>query len=47
MFKRSFSSKHRAGKTVKASQKKYDEQTKEKMKRSMEDKDERPSSGRW
>lgn len=45
MFKRSFSSKNRAGKTVKASQKKYDEQTKEKMQRSMEGKDDRPSSG--
>jgi len=45
MFKRSFSSKNRAGKTVKASQKKYDKQAKEKMQRSVEDKDERPSSG--
>jgi hypothetical protein len=45
MFKRSFSSKSRAGKTVKPSRKKYDEQAKEKMQESM-DKGETSSSGR-
>lgn len=44
MFKRSFSSKSRAGKTVKPSKKKYDEQAKEKMQESM-DKGETSSSG--
>jgi hypothetical protein len=46
MFKRSFSSKSRAGKTVKPSKKKYDEQAKEKMQESM-DKGETSSAGRW
>ncbi|KAJ5155889.1 hypothetical protein N7492_008692 [Penicillium capsulatum] len=36
MFKRSFSSKSRAGKTVKAAKKKYDEQAKEKMQQKVE-----------
>jgi hypothetical protein len=46
MFKRSFSSKNRAGKTVKPSRKKYDEQAKDKMQESM-DKGETSSAGRW
>ena len=36
MFKRSFSSKSRAGKTVKATKKRYDDQAKEKMEQSAE-----------
>ncbi|CAL5867491.1 uncharacterized protein PFLUO_LOCUS1710 [Penicillium psychrofluorescens] len=36
MFKRSFVSKNRAGKTVKGSKKKYDEQAKEKMQQKVE-----------
>ncbi len=47
MFKRSFSSKNRAGKTVKATRKKYDEQAKEKMRQNMDEKADNPSSGRW
>jgi hypothetical protein len=36
MFKRSFVSKNRAGKTVKVAKKKYDEQAKEKMQQKVE-----------
>ncbi|KAJ5577686.1 uncharacterized protein N7459_006650 [Penicillium hispanicum] len=46
MFKRSFSSKSRAGKTVKAAKKKYDGQAKEKMQQKVDDKVDNPSSGR-
>jgi hypothetical protein len=42
MFKRSFVSKDRAGKTVKVAKKKYDELVKEKMKQKVES----PSMGR-
>ena len=47
MFKRSFSSKSRAGKTVKAEKKKYDEQAKEKMQQKVDTTTETPSVGRW
>jgi hypothetical protein len=47
MFRRSFSSRSRAGKTVKASKKKYDEQVKEKMQQKMDDRADSPPMGRW
>ncbi|KAJ5290222.1 uncharacterized protein N7443_010475 [Penicillium atrosanguineum] len=46
MFRRSFSSKSRAGKTVKASKKKYDEQVKEKMQQKVDDRADNPPAGR-
>lgn len=46
MFRRSFSSRSRAGKTVKASKKKYDEQVKEKMQQKMDDRADSPPMGR-
>jgi len=45
MFKRSFSSKSRAGKTVKAGKKKYDEQAKEKIQQKVDAKTDNPSAG--
>lgn len=47
MFKRSFSSKSRAGKTVKAPKKKFDEQAKDEMQQKMETKPDSPPQGRW
>lgn len=47
MFKRSFSSKSRAGKTVKADKKKYDDQMKEKMQQNVDTKAESSPQGRW
>lgn len=47
MFKRSFTFKSRAGKTVKATKKKYDEQAKEKMQEKVEDQANNPMQGRW
>lgn len=47
MFKRSFSSRSRAGKTVKATKKKYDEQAKEKMQQKVDDGADGLPAGRW
>jgi hypothetical protein len=47
MFKRSFSSRSRAGKTVKATKKKYREQAKEEMQQKVDDAADNPSAGRW
>ncbi|KAJ5988953.1 hypothetical protein N7481_004163 [Penicillium waksmanii] len=46
MFRRSFSSKSRAGKTVKAGKKRYDEQAKEKMQEKVDGNTDTPSVGR-
>jgi hypothetical protein len=46
MFKRSFSSRSRAGKTVKATKKKYHEQAKEEMQQKVDDGADNPSAGR-
>jgi len=47
MFRRSFISRGRAGKTVKATKKKYDEQVKEKMQQKVDDRADNLPAGRW